>query len=286
MIAGHRLSVTTIGENMADNGSGDGARWPQADGPVLVSMNDGIATVTLNRPEVRNAIDGPLRTGLRAVLKDLEDDAAAEVVILTGADPAFCAGLDLRELGRNDQRLVGTEAAGSTRPFPVMTKPVIGAVNGAAITGGFELALNCDFLVASERAVFADTHARVGVMPGWGLTPLLTDAVGVRRAREISLTGNFVSAEEALTWGLVNRVVPHHELLATATALAADIVGNDRTGVQRMLATYRTQADARLAESWQLESEGAAAFRSDVGFRPDEVENRRQAIIERGRSQL
>ena len=128
-------------------------------------------------------------------------------MILTGADPAFCAGLDLKELGSSGGNLRAGNADGSASqpgqhgPFPPMEKPVIGAVNGVAITGGFELALNCDFLVASERARFGDTHTRVGVMPGWGLTVLLPQAIGVRRAREMSFTGNFLDAARGLAVG-------------------------------------------------------------------------------------
>ena len=136
--------------------------------------------------------------------------------MLTGADPAFCAGLDLGELsstGINSGSGGGSENAparsGARGPFPRLTKPLIGAINGVAVTGGFELALNCDFLIASEHAKFGDTHTRVGVMPGWGLTVLLPQAIGVRRAREMSFTGNFMSADEALERGLVNHVVPH-----------------------------------------------------------------------------
>ena len=245
-----------------------------------------MATVTLNRPEVRNAINGPLRRGLWAAMTAAEADPEVAVIVLTGTDPAFCAGLDLREVAKANPEVIGSQTSGSTRPFPATTKPIIGAVNGPAITGGFELALNCDFLIASERAAFADTHARVGVMPGWGLTALLADAVGTGRAREISLTGNFVSAAEAERWGLVNRTVPHQELLPTVYRLAADIVGNDPIGVRRMLATYGEQQEARLADAWRLEGEASVAFRAQVDFEPDEVEARRQAIIDRGRSQL
>jgi enoyl-CoA hydratase len=258
----------------------------QPDDPVLYRVADGIATVTINRPERRNAINGDVRRGLRRSFEAAEADARVSVVVLTGADPAFCAGLDLREVGQGNPDVIGSQTEGSTRPFPPMTKPVIGAVNGPAITGGFELALNCDFLIASDRAVFADTHARVGVMPGWGLTPLLVDAVGVARAREISLTGNFVSADEAERWGLVNRMVPHDELLATVYRLAADIAGNDQAGVRRMLATYAQQEQVRLAEAWELEGGASSAFRAEIAFEPSEVEARRQAIIDRGRSQL
>lgn len=267
------------------NGHDQRERCVSDENPVLVDLVDGIAQVTLNRPDVRNAISPEMRKSLWRVLSDLETDDAAEVMILTGADPAFCAGLDLKILGSNYDRQLASVDRGSVNPFPPRTKPLIGAINGAAITGGFELALNCDFLIASERAAFADTHARVGVMPGWGLTPLLTDAVGRTRAREISLTGNFVSAEQALQWGLVNRVVPHHDLLPTVRQIAADIVGNDQLGVRQMLATYAVQEADSLGGAWDRESEGSRQF-STVADPGAEVESRRQAIIERGRSQL
>ncbi len=272
---------------MSDSGgAGDQPEDTTGSDPVLVTVADGVGTITLNRPEVRNAINGAVRRGLRDGVRALDEDPTVAVIVITGTDPAFCAGLDLREVGRGSPDVIGSQTSGSSRPFPETSKPVIGAVNGPAITGGFEIALNCHFLIASERAVFADTHARVGVMPGWGLTPLLVDAVGVRRAREISLTGNFVTAAEAEAWGLVNRVVPHEELLPTVYRIAGDIAGNDQVSVRRMLATYGAQEDARLAEAWRLEGEGSAAFRAEVRFEPSEVEARRQAIVERGRSQL
>ncbi len=273
----------------SDNTGSPGPDEAAGDEPadvVRLSVIDGVATVTLNRPEVRNAINGPLRRGLWAAMTRAEADPEVGVIVLTGTDPAFCAGLDLREVGKGNPEVIGSQTGGSSRPFPATTKPIIGAINGPAITGGFELALNCDFLIASERAAFADTHARVGVMPGWGLTALLADAVGVGRAREISLTGNFVTAAEAERWGLVNRTVPHAELLPTVHRLAADIVGNDPAGVRRMLATYGEQQQGRLADAWRLEGEASMAFRAQIDFEPDEVEARRQAIIDRGRSQL
>jgi len=256
---------------------------------VTVDLSDSIATITLNRPESRNAINPQMRRRLWEVLAEAEDDASVAVMILTGADPAFCAGLDLKQMGTDRTAVLGgakpADRRESSAPFPERTKPLIGAINGAAITGGFELALNCDFLIASEHARFADTHARVGVMPGWGLTPLLADAVGVRRAREISLTGNFVTAAEALTWGLVNRVVPHHELPATARAIAEAIAGNDQVGVRRMLATYAEQEHDRLDASWALEGAAARVFGADVVPGAD-IDNRRDAIMARGREQL
>ena len=154
--------------------------------------------------------------------------------------------------------MAGANAHGARGPFPKVSKPLIGAVNGVAVTGGLELALNCDFLVASEHAKFGDTHARVGVMPGWGMTVLLPQAIGVRRAREMSFTGNFLGAEEALQFGLVNHVVPHEELLPFTRALAADIVGNEADAVRQIRATYA--AIAHDDDAWEKEARDSRAW--------------------------
>ena len=259
---------------------------------VLVDVAERIGTVTLNRPEARNALSSEVITRLPEAMATLDADDEVDVVILTGRDPAFCAGLDLKELGSTGGNLGAGASAGDRAaerpvrrgPWAPLSKPVIGAVNGVAVTGGFELALCCDFLVASERARFADTHARVGVMPGWGLTVLLPQSIGLRRAREMSLTGNFMSAEEALQFHLVNHVVPHDELLPFARRLAADIAGNDQPGVRRILATYAAVADGTLAEGWATEARmGREWLRGrDV---TSAVAARRDGIMQRGRSQ-
>lgn len=260
------------------------------DSVVLLDVEDRIATVTLNRPSARNALSSEVLRLLPELMLAADDDDEVDVVILTGADPAFCAGLDLKELGSTGGNLGASSgerrATQSPRtrrgPFPDMDKPVIGAVNGVAITGGFELALNCDFLVASENAKFGDTHARVGVMPGWGLTVLLPQAIGVRRAREMSFTGNFLSADEAFHWGLVNHVVPHADLVPTARRLARDIVGNDQPGVRQIRRTYaEIHADT---EGWAIEGRDGARWQKDQ-FSPEKVAARRAAIQERGRVQ-
>jgi enoyl-CoA hydratase len=257
---------------------------------VLVEVADAVATVTLNRPKARNALNRELRKALPTTLLELDgrDDVAA--IVLTGADPAFCAGLDLKELASGGDALRETGATGQSDrhqrgPFPDMATPVIGAVNGVAITGGFELALACDYLVASDRARFADTHARVGIMPGWGLTVLLPEAIGVRRAKEMSTTGNFLDAETALAWGLVNRVVPHEELLAFAQKLAADVASVDPTAARRMLQTYDEGALLDGAGAWALEAEVAGQWQGK-GLDPAAIEKSRQAVIARGRQQL
>ena len=257
--------------------------------PVLTTeVSDRIAVVTLNRPERRNALNGELTAALRAGMAEVDADDAVDVIVLTGADPAFCAGVDLKELGsgaRGSRQFIPGSAAEPGRPWARTAKPVIGAVNGPAITGGFELALQCDFLVASERAVFADTHARVGILPGWGLTVLLPQAVGVRRAKELSLTGNFLSAADALAWGLVNHVVPHDELLPTARKLAADIAGYDQRPVRRMLDEYERTTSTTVAEGLRIEAQVAAEWNRDPSAAGG-VAGRRDAIIERGRRQL
>jgi len=162
---------------------------------------------------------------------------------------------------------------------------VIGAINGAAVTGGFEVALTCDFLIASERARFADTHARVGIMPGWGLTVLLAEAVGHRRARELSVSGNFLDARTALEWGLVNHVVPHDELLPFCRRLGADIVSNDQSGVRNVLATYREEERTTDFDTRRVELRRSREWLEHASGVADEVARRRDAIMERGRQQ-
>ena len=258
-----------------------------SDDVVLYEVSERIATITLNRPEARNALSSAVLRLLPELMKRADADPAVDVVILTGTDPAFCAGLDLKELGSTAGNLGATGADGKPNadgvrgPFPTMVKPLIGAVNGVAVTGGFELALNCDFLIASERAKFGDTHTRVGVMPGWGLTVLLPQAVGVRRAREMSWTGNFMLADEALQFGLVNRVVAHDELMPVTRRLALDIIGNDQPGVRQMKATYAEISHDQPA--WDTEGRNAARWQREM-FSKEQVEARRQAIQERGRT--
>lgn len=250
---------------------------------VMVEVEDRIGTITLNRPEARNALSSEVLSKLPVAVARLEADDEVDVLVLTGTDPAFCAGLDLRELGDAGSNLGGTTT--ERGPFGPRTKPLIGAVNGVAVTGGFELALCCDLLIASDRARFADTHARVGVMPGWGLSVLLPQAIGVRRAREMSLSGNYLDGTTAAAWGLVNRVVPHDDLMPTVRALATDIIGNDQAGVRQMLRTYEATSGATVDDAWDIERDMGRAWLSDSGFTPERVADRRAAIQSRGRNQ-
>ena len=259
-------------------------------GPVPVLLEEraaGVVTLTLNRPRARNALSSALLGALRSRMRELAEDDEVDVVVLTGTDPAFCAGLDLKELGAGGAGpgLGGSDGEQPAAPWTPIGKPVIGAVNGVAVTGGLELALHCDLLVASDRAAFADTHARVGIMPGWGLTVLLPRAVGTRVARQMSLTGDFLPAAEALRTGLVNAVVPHEQLLPHVQRIADTIAGNDRAAVRALLATYRQiEADAD-APGLRTETLASRAW-LDRQFDPAAVEHRRGAVMGRGRAQV
>ena len=257
--------------------------------PVLsIDVSDRVAVVTLNRPDARNALSRELLAALPEGIAACDADDDVDVIVLTGADPAFCAGIDLKSLASATTAPPSADAprteGARQEPFACTRKPLIAAVNGAAVTGGLEVVLACDFVIASERARFADTHARVGIMPGWGLTVRLAEAVGHRRAREMSTTGNFVDAPTAYGWGLVNHVVPHEELLPFCRALAADIVSNDQAGVRQMLDTYQQVISTTADEAWDIEAAVSRAWAAEH-LDPAAVEARRLAIVERGRSQ-
>lgn len=266
---------------------------------VLMEVADRVATVTLNRPKARNAMSVELIDLLRRLVAEADARSDVDVIILTGTDPAFCAGLDLKELGRDGGALKkadpirpttapsdGSDARRQARGANLPTaKPVIGAINGVTVTGGLELALNCDFLVASDRARFADTHSRVGVHPLWGLTVTLPQAIGLRRAREMSATGNFVDARQAFQWGLVNHVVDHAELLPFCQRLAADIVSSDQRALTAVLATYEEVSRGTGAAAHSVEIRRAAEFQQG-GVDPADIERRRQSVVDRGRSQV
>ncbi len=253
---------------------------------VLVTRDDAVATVTLNRPEAMNALSRALRAEFAAAMRGLAADDGIRAIVLTGAgERAFTAGLDLKELGADTGNLGAANAEGAdenpVKAIELCPQPVIGAINGVAITGGFEVALACDILIASTNARFADTHARVGVMPGWGLSQKLSRLIGLGRAKELSLTGNFLGAEAARDWGLVNRVVAPEELLPAAQALARDIASADPA----MVRAYRALIDDGYAlpygEALALEHARSSAANRTVSA--DAVEARRLAVMKRGR---
>ncbi|HSW08248.1 enoyl-CoA hydratase [Aquabacterium sp.] len=246
----------------------------------------GYAVLTLNRPQAMNALSRSLLTALADEIDRLATDPGVRVLILTGAGRAFCAGLDLKEIGAGEGSVGGLKPSGQRAKDPVQALarfdgPVIGAINGAAVTGGFELALACDILLASPEARFADTHARVGIAPGWGLSQKLSRVIGPYRAREVSFTGNWVPAEQAAAWGLVNRVVPADDLLTQARALAQDMLGTLPAMLRRYKAIINEGYALPLGEALALERQRAAAFNSEVDA--GGVEQRREAVRERNR---
>jgi enoyl-CoA hydratase len=185
------------------------------------TREDAVLTLTLNRPEARNALNLALTEALVEALRRFESDESLRVLIVTGADPAFCAGLDLNDFSASDAPRA--RVAEMIDMWPRITKPVIAAVNGAAVTGGFELAMGCDFILASERARFADTHTKIGALAGGGMTARLPYIVGPRWAKQISLTSEPIDAATALRIGLVNEVVGHDQLMERAKAVAKTI---------------------------------------------------------------
>lgn len=254
---------------------------------VTVERDGNVAVVTMNRPEAMNALSSALREELAKAMVAVDADDSIHAVVLTGAGQrAFTAGLDLKELGTQGLSAANAETpqANPVKAIEQCRKPVIGAINGVAITGGFEVAVACDILIASENARFADTHARVGIMPGWGLSQKLSRLIGISRAKELSLSGNFLDAQTACAWGLVNRVVPAEELLPAAKKLAADIASAD----PGMIQAYKRLIDDGYAvpfgEAMALEHRTSSARNAQVN--KAEVEARRTAVMERGRSQV
>jgi len=256
----------------------------QSDDLLLVDRDNGVTTVTLNRPEALNALSAALRNRIAEVFNELAGDPHTEVVILTGAGRAFTVGLDLKELGGETAAADAITSQDLADAVASLSQPIIGAVNGFAITGGFELALMCDFLIASSEARFADTHARVGVVPGWGLSQRLPRLIGINRAKELSLTGNFLDADTACAWGLVNRVVAPEALLPTCRQLARDIADTDpptRNEIKRIMdAGWATSLEAGL----EVELAASRAH-SEREVTAEKVAERRAAIQARGRAQ-
>lgn len=255
-----------------------------SEGPLLVDRHDGVAVLTLNRPERRNALTSQLLDELRRVFEAAAADPTVAIVVLTGTGRGFCAGLDLDELSSAEGGLSSGGVVGTMRgPLPSISKPVLGAINGDAITGGLELALACDVLLASPTARFADTHTRFAMLPAWGMTVRLPARIGTARAMEMSLSGRFVTATEAEAWGLVNRVVPADDLLAETLALAQMIARNDQGAVSAVTGLYRDAADGQAGDAWDREAAAAERWQG-AGVDPTRVAAARESVVERNRS--
>lgn len=250
--------------------------------PLVLVDHDpaGYAILTLNRPQALNAMSRQLRAELAAAIDRLAADAGVRVLILTGAGRAFCAGLDVKELAGVGLARAG-EVADPLQALARFTGPTIAAVNGVAVTGGFELALACDILLASQDARFADTHAHIGILPGWGLSQRLSRRIGAHRAKELSLTGNYLSAAQADHWGLVNHVLPAVELLPAARKLAHQMLSLPAP----MLLAYRQLIDdgAALALGDAMRLEGQRSSVANQGLTAMAVAARTDALFAHGR---
>lgn len=218
---------------------------------LLYTQQDGVALLTLNRPKSYNALSFALSKEIVKNIQKAEDDDSVKVIVITGNGKAFCAGVDLKELAHSDGNLSDDSAL--INVFRNRKKPMIGAINGFCITGGLELALNCDLLYASENAVFADTHPKVGLMPTWGMSQKLPRLIGSGRAKEMSLSGRKIKAATALAWGLVNRVFPADQLLPEVLKLANEIANNNQTIVAGIKELIDTGASLPLKEALAYE---------------------------------
>ena len=250
---------------------------------VLTADHGAVRVLTLNRPQARNALSHDLIRTLYAALKAADADEAVLAVVLTGTDPAFCAGVDLKEAARDGLKYFEEFRSQSCiTAVREMRTPIIGAINGATFTGGLEIALGCDFLVASERAVFADTHARVNILPGGGMTARLPLVGGLAWARRMSLPGEVSDAARAERIGLVTEVVAHDRLLERALELAAaiaEVPGPTMLGLKEI---YTEGAAAVIDPALAAEARIAFAQHREFG----DLGDRFRAVSERNKSQI
>ena len=219
---------------------------------VLFEQRGHVAIITLNRPEAYNSVTKELTDELVQCINRAESDDSVRAIVLTGAgDRAFCAGLDLKVLAADASAL--SEDRPILDAFANRKKPMIGAINGYAITGGFEIALMCDILLASENAVFADTHAKVGLIPGWGLSQKLQRLIGTARAKELSFTAKKINAKTAEAWGLVNHVFPIDQLLDEAVNMASQMAQHNPEFLQKLKMVIDVGANMNIEDAIEYE---------------------------------
>jgi enoyl-CoA hydratase len=256
----------------------------QSDVVLVERFENGVVVLTLSRPEKMNALSFRLRADVTAAFRSLAIDTSVNAIVLTGSGRAFSAGVDLGELGsgKGASTLAATDLdmVGAMRSCSM---PIIAAVNGVAITGGFELVLACDIVIAATKAQFADTHARVGIVATWGLTQRLPRLIGMNRAKELSFSGRFLTAPLAERWGLVTAVVEPDQLMNHSLALAEEIAAGDRAAVAAMKRCYDDGGDLPFGAALQFEIETAATHMRSV--KPEDIAARRAAVQARGRAQ-
>jgi enoyl-CoA hydratase len=230
------------------------------DKTVLFEKDNGVALITLNRPERRNAINQDLLVNLYNHIDEVAANSDIKVAIITGAGTAFCSGLDLKAITTDNLMDPRGDGSDLLNVFGTCKKPIIGAINGPTMTGGLEMALNCDFLIASEKATFADTHVKMGIHPGWGMSQLLQEAVGQRMAKQMSFSCQFISAQEALRAGLVNEVMAPERLVPRAKEIAGFIAQLNPDILQTMKSLIEHRNGATLDGGMLFERRGFMAF--------------------------
>jgi enoyl-CoA hydratase len=231
---------------------------------VLHERRGSVEILTINRPEKRNALDPATTAAIGQVLLDVESDGDVAVLVITGAgDKAFCAGMDLSSFSRGEQNYDGS--AGRYRSFAraPITKPVIAAVNGSAVGGGFELMISCDLAIAADHALFGIPEAKRGLIAGGGGT-LLPNRIPLAIALELGLTGDLISAARAYELGLVNRVVPADRVLDEAIAFAARIAANGPQAVRATKSLMYDNLELSAAQAWQRVDQALVAVRASA----------------------
>ena len=241
---------------------------------VLVEVADRVATITLNRPDAMNAINRELGAGLAEALRRVDQDDDIRVAILTGNGRAFCAGADLRGGSPGSRGNAPGDFLATPTPrvwADAISKPVIAAVNGYALGGGFEIAMHCDLLIASEAASFALPEITLGFYPLAGAPMRLPRAIPRAFANEMMFLGQRIDAETALKYGIVSRVVPADQLLETANEMATTIAGYAPVAVRGMKEITYAQEDMTIAQATRFD----AALRWVVGQTEDSKEGAR-----------
>ncbi len=232
-----------------------------SDTPVTVTRVGDVATLTLSRPDALNAITAEMLEQLDVALAAAAGDRDLRIVVITGQGRAFSAGVDLKAIGLTGQTGgdVGLSMNSLARSvigrMATMPQVVIAKVNGYCMTGALELAMACDLIVAAEEATFADTHAKWGLRPTWGMSQRLPRLVGVARARELSFTGRRFSGTDAAAWGLAVRSVPLEELDTAVEELIAEVVANSGGSITAYKDLYRAALDKPLGEGLRYEAD-------------------------------
>lgn len=221
---------------------------------LLITKESGFALIQLNRPQQLNALNSEVLRELFSALTECDSDSDVRCSIITGNEKAFAAGADIKEMATKNAEQMFTD--NQFEPFyklRTIRKPIIAAVNGFALGGGCELVMACDIIIAGETAKFGQPEITLGVIPGMGGTQRLTRAVGKYKAMELLLTGEMFSAEDALKWGLVNKVVPAEFVVEEAKALAKKIAGKPSVAVQFAKECVNGTDELSLSEALQYE---------------------------------